>query len=76
VRRAFEFAADIDDHQIMTGILDLTIGQPTLAKQLRSPDLEIDKVVGVMKQAHAVRFGVANPDGRLGTFTHAKLAPD
>ncbi len=27
VRRAFEFAADIDDHQIMTGILDLAIGQ-------------------------------------------------
>ena len=41
VRRAFEFAADIDDHQIMTGILDLTIGQPTLAEQLCSPDLEI-----------------------------------
>src|SRR5271157_5763094 len=71
VSRTFELAADVDDHQIMAGVFDFPVGQPPLPQQLGPSHLEVDKIVGMMQQAHAVGLGITHTNRQLMTVAHA-----
>src|SRR5271157_64204 len=71
VRRTLELAADVDDHQIMAGVFDVPVGQPPLPQQLGPSHLEVDKIVGMRQQAHAVGLGITHTNRQLMTVAHA-----
>ena len=65
-----EFAADVDDHQEMSRVFDLAIGDPAVAEHLRPGHLEVDEVIRVVQEAHAVRLGIAHADRDLVAVDH------
>jgi arylsulfatase A-like enzyme len=73
LRRLLELAADVDDDEVIPGVLDLAIREPALAEQLGSADLEIDEVGRMVENPHAVGFRVANANrrvARVGVLGH------
>ena len=73
VRGPLELAADVDDHQEMAAVLDLAIRDPALAEHLGPGHLEVDEVVRVVQEPHAVGLGVADADGDFVAVVHDRL---
>ena len=68
-----ELAADLDHDQEMARVFDVAIGDAPLAQELGPAHLEVDDVVGVMQEAHAVGLGVADAKADLVTERHRSV---
>ena len=75
VRGPLELAADVDDHQEMAGVFDLAIRDPALAEHLGPGHLEVDEVIRVVQEPHAVGLGVAHADRDVVADVHENVAP-
>src|ERR1017187_9974063 len=70
---SLEFAADVDDHEQVTAVLDLAIGNTALTEHFRPAHLKINEVVGMMQKPHAVRLGVSHANSHFMAVTHDRL---
>ena len=73
LRRPLELATDVDDHQEVTAVLDLAIRDAPLAEHLGPSHLEINEVIRMVQEPHAIRLGITHADRHLVAVTHDRL---
>src|SRR5205085_11727042 len=66
---------DLHQHQEEALVLDVAVGPPHLPQQFGPALLEVDQVVRMVQEAHAVGLGVADADGNLAGHGRVSRSP-